>query len=146
MKSDPIEINPSAGCHPAPPDKRKYIGDLGRILVNDYGRKKYYKPDEVKKAHRASQWNAYDFSCWGMSVFSSHDDFDKHHEVTGEICDYTQMKSTMLEGISTSDVASIPSIPTVELDASWLDIGGLLEGVFEGIGEFFLAIADGIDF
>ena len=146
MRSKIIDENRSSACHPSPPDKRKYIGDLGRILVKDYGRKKYYKPEEVKKAHRKSQWDAYDFSCWGMSVFSNHHDFDKYHEVTGEVCDYTEMKSTMLEGISTSEVASTPSIPTTELDASWLDIGNLLDGVFEGIGEFFSAIAEGIDF
>jgi hypothetical protein len=50
-------------CPPAPPDKRKYISDVGKILVRDYGKKKYYKPNEVKKAHRKSDWSLLDFSC-----------------------------------------------------------------------------------
>jgi hypothetical protein len=44
-------------CPPAPTDKRKYISDLGKILVKDYGKKKYYKPTEVKKAHKKSEWS-----------------------------------------------------------------------------------------
>jgi hypothetical protein len=133
-------------CHPAPFDKRKYIGDIGRILVRDYGKKKYYKPKQVKEAHKKSEWrNGDDFSCWAMSMFTSHGDFDRHHEAIGEVCNYTEMKSTMLEGISTSDTLSISSISAPDLDASWLDIGNLFDGIFEGIGEFFCAIAEGVD-
>src|SRR6187549_577870 len=86
--------------HPAPPDKRKYISDLGKILVVDYGKKKYYKPEEVKKAHKKSRWSSVDFSCWGMSTYASHFDFDAYHHQVGETCDYTSMKAEMLEGIS----------------------------------------------
>jgi hypothetical protein len=39
-------------CPPAPLNKRKYISDLGKILVADYGKKKYYKPREVKEAQK----------------------------------------------------------------------------------------------
>jgi hypothetical protein len=131
-------------CAPAPPDKRQYISDLGKILVNDYGKKKYYKPEEVKKAHQKSAWRSLDFSCWGMSTFSSHSDFDTYHEQTGEVCDYTAMKTEMLEGISITDSVHLTDMPDIDLDASWLDLGGILEGVLEGIGEFFGAILEGI--
>jgi hypothetical protein len=132
-------------CSPAPPDKRKYISDLGKILVKDYGKKKYYKPKEVKKSHEKSQWNNADFSCWGMSTYSSHTDFDEYHQETGEICDYTTMKAEMLEGISLTDSIHLADLPDVDLDASWLDVGDLLGGALEGIGEFFSAILSGID-
>ena len=131
-------------CAPAPHDKRKYISDLGKILVKDYGKKNYYKPEEVKKAHQKSAWSYLDFSCWGMSTFSSHSDFDAYHEQTGEVCDYTAMKTEMLEGISITDSVNLTDMPDVDLDASWLDLGGILEGVLEGIGEFFGAILEGI--
>lgn len=132
-------------CPPAPLDKRKYISDLGKILVKDYGKKKYYKPAEVKKAHRKSPWRDFDFSCWGMSTYASHSDFDKYHQETGEICDYTTMKAEMLEGISLTDSAHLADLTEVDLDASWLDIGELLEGVLDGIGEFFSSVLSSID-
>jgi hypothetical protein len=130
-------------CPPAPSDKRKYISDLGKILVTDYGKKKYYKPKEVKKAHEKSAWSGLDFDCWGMSTYSSHADFNKYHQETGETCDYVAMKSEMLEGISLTDSIHLSELSNVDLDASWLDIGDLLEGIMDGIGEFFSAIADG---
>jgi hypothetical protein len=132
-------------CPPAPPDKKKYIADLGKILVKDNGKKKYYKPEEVKKAHKKSDWSAYDFSCWGMCTFSSHSDFDLHHQETGEVCDYTSMKATMLEGLSWNDTADLLQWPEVDLDTSWLDIGDLLGGFLEGIGDFFSSISEGLD-
>lgn len=129
-------------CSPAPVSKRKYISDLGKILVKDYGKKKYYKPEEVKKAHKKSTWRDLDFSCWGMCTYSSHHDFDEYHAQTGENCDYTAMKAEMLEGISLTEGAHLSELPAEDLDASWLDIGDMLGGVLEGIGEFFSAIAD----
>jgi|SRR5688572_20561156 len=132
-------------CPPAPTDKRKYISDLGKILVKDYGKKKYYKPTEVKKAHKKSEWSNFDFSCWGMSTYSSHSDFDKYHQETGEVCDYTTMKAEMLEGISVTDSIHLTDLSDIDLDASWLDIGELVGGVLEGVGEFFFAILSSID-
>jgi hypothetical protein len=132
-------------CPSAPTDKRKYISDLGKILVKDYGKKKYYKPKEVKKAHQKSQWSDFDFSCWGMSTYSSHSDFDNYHQETGEICDYTTMKAEMLEGISLTDSIHLTDLTEIDLDASWLDIGELVGGVLEGIGEFFSSILSSID-
>jgi hypothetical protein len=137
------EMNPI--CAPAPLNKRKYISDLGKILVADYGKKKYYKPDEVKKAHKKSQWDAFDFYCWGMSTYSSHSEFDEYHQATGEVCDYTAMKAEMLEGISLTDSIHLADLPDIDLDASWLDIGEVLEGALNGIGEFFSSILDSID-
>src|SRR5688572_24731232 len=133
----------SFSCPPAPVDKREYIADLGKILVKDFGKKKYYKPQEVKKAHKKSQWSdGLDFTCWGISTFSSHADFDKYHQQTGEVCDYSAMKAEMLEGISLTDSVHIVDFPEADLDASWLDLGNVFAGILEGIGEFFSAIAE----
>ena len=131
-------------CHPPPDDKRRYIRDIGQALVHEHGKKKFYKPEQVKKAHQKSEWNKLDFSCWAMSTYSSHEDFDSYHEQTGEVCNYIEMKSTMLEGISVTDDVHLSDVPDVDLDVSWLDAGELLDGVLEGIGDFFAAIAEGV--
>jgi len=132
-------------CAPAPTDKKQYIKDIGKILVEENGKKKYYKPEEVKKAHRKSKWyDGLDFSCWGMSTFSSHSDFDKHHEETGEICDYADMKTEMLSGLSVSPNTDWTEIPDIDIDSSWLDFGDVFDGLLEGIGDFIGGIFDGL--
>lgn len=132
-------------CTSSPSDKKAYITDIGKILVTDNGKKKYYKPEEVKKAHRKSKWyDGLDFSCWGMSTFSSHSDFDKYHEETGEICDYTEMKTEMLSGLSVSQTSDWTEIPDIDIDASWLDFGDIFDGLLEGIGELIGGIFEGL--
>lgn len=134
----------SLSCQPAPTNKKKYITDIGKILVKDYGKKKYYKPEEVKNAHRRSKWyDGLDFSCWGMSTYSSHSDFDNYHEETGEICDYVEMKTEMLQGLSLSSGSEIFELPDFDIDASWLDFGEVFGNIFEGIGEIIAGIFDG---
>ncbi len=135
----------NSSCPPAPLHKREYISDIGKILVKDYGKKKYYKPEEVKKSHNKSNWSdSLDFSCLAMSTYSSHSDFDRYHKGTGEICGNSEMKAKMLEGISLTDSFHLADFPDVDLDASWLDLGDVFEGVLEGIGEFFSAIGDSL--
>ena len=135
----------STACVPAPTNKKEYINDIGRILVKEYGKKKFYKPKEVKEAHRKSKWYDYlDFSCWGMSTFSSHTDFDKYHQESGEVCDYIEMKAEMLNGLSVSSTSNWLEVPDLDLDASWLDFGDIFDSVLEGIGEFISGIFDGI--
>ena len=132
-------------CAPAPTDKKEYITDIGKILVREHGKKKYYKPEEVKKAHRNSKWyDLLDFSCWGMSIFSSHFDFDKYHERSGEICDYAEMKTEMLSGLSIYSTADWTEIADLDIDASWLDFGDIFDGIIEGIREFVSGIFDGL--
>jgi hypothetical protein len=60
-----------------------------------------------------------DFSCWAMSTYSSHSDFDEYHEQTGEICNYSEMKAEILEGISLTDAVHVTDFSEVDLDASW---------------------------
>ena len=124
-------------CTSPPSNKKAYITDIGKILVADNGKKKYYKPEEIKKAHKKSKWyDGLDFSCWGMSTYSSHSDFDKYHEETGEVCDYVEIKTEMLSGIPATPNTDWMDIPNLDVDASWLDFGDVFDGIFEGIGEF----------
>lgn len=133
----------STNCPAAPADKKEYLTDIGQILVREYGTKMYYKTEEVEKAHKKSKWyEGLDFSCWGMSTFSSHEDFDRHHEATGEHCDYAEMKSEMLNGLSISDGYQI--FENMEIDASWLDFGEVFGIAADGLGQFVAGIFDGI--
>ena len=132
-------------CAPSPTNKKEYITGIGKILVDEHGKKKYYKPEEVEKAHKESKWyNGLDFSCWAMCTFSSHSDFDYHHEKTGEVCDYTEMKTEMLNGLSLPASIDWLDVSTIDMDASWLDFGDMFDGVLEGIGEFVSGILDGL--
>lgn len=120
---------------PAPNSKKKYLTDIGKILVKEHGKKKYYKPKEIKKAHQNSNWlGVADFSCWAMSTFSSHSDFDKYHLETGEVCNYVDMKSEMLSDFSGSTNLDWTQISDLEIDSSWLDFGDFLEGIGDFIG------------
>lgn len=131
-------------CQLVPENKKAYIRDLGNQLVKEHGKKAYYKPEEVKKAHRQSAWSSLDFSCWGMSVFSSHADFDAYHQETGEVCDYAGMKSGMLQGLAMEGGSTWLTIPDLDIDASWLDVGEAIGGVLEGVGEFLAGIGDAV--
>lgn len=130
-------------CTPLPDNKKQYIKDVGTVLVNDYGKKEFYKPEEIKKANQKTSWGSFgtDFSCWSMSVFSSHQDFDAYHKSEGEVCDYVEMKQTMLEGISGNnfDFSFLEvSDSEINIDSSWLD----LSDIFGAIGDFFSSILD----
>ena len=121
-------------CHPAPADKKEYITQLGKSLVENYGKKKYYSPEEVEEASKKNKSTLpdLDWVCWGMSVFTDHTSFDAYHKTTGEVCDYVAMKTEMLK-----EVAPVhfdwTSIPDLDIDASWLDLGDFFSGLFEGI-------------
>jgi hypothetical protein len=140
-----LRLNMSTNCPHAPANKKEYLTDIGKILVNDFGKKKYYKPEEVKIAHRKSKWhNGVDFSCWGMSTYTSHSDFDKYHEQSGESCSYVDMKTEMLQGLSIAEGSEILSIRDFDVDASWLDFGEVFGDIFEGLGAFIAGVLEGI--
>lgn len=131
--------------NPVPPNKKQYITDIGKNLVKENGKKKYYTPKEVKKAHKHSNWfDIIDFSCWAMSIFSSHEDFDDYHEERGEVCDYVKMKTEMLSELSKSSNTRLMDISDVDIDTSWLDLGGAFDGILEGIGDFISAVFEGL--
>lgn len=130
-------------CTSSPTDKKAFVSDIGKILVQDYGKKDFYKPEEVKKAYQSSSWfELIDFSCWAMCIFTSHDDFDTYHQSLGEDCNYSIMKTEMLNGLSASSSSVWADIPDIDIDTSWLDFGDIFSSIFDGIGSFIAAIFD----
>ena len=137
-------------CPLAPSNKKEYISDIGKILVADFGEKKYYKPEEVQTAHQKSKWydgvnvpELPDFS-WSMSIFSSRSDFEAHHQETGEMYDYVEMKTEMLSELSTTPTMDLTEVVNLDMDTSWLDFGGIFETIFTGIGEVIGGILGGL--
>jgi len=139
----------SKTCPEAPTNKREYIEDVGKILIEDFGKKPFYKPEEVRQANRKTKWYDFDWGCWAMSVYSTHEDYDQYHAQAGELCDYAEMKTEMLSGMVSSDSSgwfdtSGLDLSSFDIDASWLDFGDVFESIFEGIGDIVGGILDGI--
>lgn len=130
-------------CEPSPINKKEYITDIGKILVDDYGKKEFYKPEEVKRAHNKSKWyDGLDFSCWGMSTFSSRSDFDFYHDKVGENCNYVEMKTEMFQGIANIESLNWLDIPDLDVDSSFFELGDIFSGIFENFGEILTSIFD----
>ena len=107
-------------CEMKPGDKRKFVSDVGQRLVQDHGKKKYYKPDQIRKAAHDGGYQP-DYICWAYCMFSSPSDFAAIHEAAGETCDYVAMKSEVL-----ADLATDGSFLGIDIDLSdlfdWFDL------------------------
>jgi hypothetical protein len=69
---------------------RSYVKRLGPVLRRRCGRKRYYTPEEVRRAARASGVNT-DYLCYAYCIYCSREAFDQHHRQTGEPCNYDTM-------------------------------------------------------
>ena len=79
-----------------------------------------------------------------MSTYSSHSDFDRYHDQTGEVCNYAEMKTEMLQGLSMNDGSNWIDISSFDIDTSWLDFGEVFGAILEGIGDIVSGIFDGL--
>jgi hypothetical protein len=134
-------------CPPAPLDKKNYLTDVGQILVKSQGKKRYYKPEEVKKASKKSKYyntSGADWHCWAMCIFSSHEDFDLYHNIKDETCDYVAMKTEMLQALTLKSSANGLDVINLDIDTSWLNFGDVFGGVLNGIGQFVFAIFEDV--
>lgn len=102
-------------CAVAPTDKKAYGKEIGQILVRDYGKQKYYSPQEVKTAAWKSPY-ATDYSCWAMSLYTSPADFASYHAAIGETCDYAAMRAQMAGALTDG-----ASDSWFDVDLSWLE-------------------------
>lgn len=99
----------------SPIDKKSYAKDVGKLLVRKHGKKKFYSPDQVKKASFESKYTI-DWHCWAMCLYTSPSDFNSYHDSIGESCNYGAMKSEM--AIALTDGASESWF---DFDLSWLE-------------------------
>jgi hypothetical protein len=111
-----------------PADKKAFIGAVGKELIRTNGKKKYYKPTEVRMA--ADSFGApIDIHCWAYCFYSSPSDFAALHAVAGEVCDYVAMKTELLV-----DLASGSPFSLLDIDLSWLEWPDIdLSSIFDGV-------------
>ena len=106
-------------------DRRKLGREVGRGLVQQFGRKPYYTRIEILRILRRigfpDAW-----SCWAYSLYLSPADFDAHHAAIGEMCDYASMRETMVDAVT----GHLPD--AFDVSQSWLDWSG-----FDPIGDLF---------
>jgi hypothetical protein len=113
-------------CHLKPENKKEFIGAVGHELVRTRGKKKYYKPEEVRQAATKCGYPP-DIHCWAYCFYSSPEDFNAQHEAAGEVCDYLAMKAEVL-----SDLTPSGAFEGLDLDLSWLDWPDIdLSGIFD---------------
>jgi hypothetical protein len=113
-------------CHIEPADKKALVGAVGQELVRVHGKKKYYTPQEVR---RAAETRGYDLDvhCWAYCVYLDHGTFDALHAGAGEVCDYTTMRASVL-----GELAPSGSFSWLDIDLSWLDWPDIdLSGLFD---------------
>jgi hypothetical protein len=104
---------------------------VGHDLMKRHGNKRNYTVQEIRDAARRQKFPE-TWDCWALSLFSSPPDFVDYHLKTGELCDYTYMRTTMLEAVSAdrSLPEAIHSI-TPATEVSWfsdlMDYPGSIE-------------------
>lgn len=102
-------------CKIDPPEKKKYISAVGEGLVREYGKQKFYKPDQVRRISRQLGY-ALDWECWAYCIFSSFEDFKVIHEAAGEVCDYAAMKTQTV-----AELMEGHPLDWFQLDLSWME-------------------------
>ena len=113
-------------CEMNPADKKKFVGAVGQRLVQKHGKKKHYKPEDVRSATIDAGFPI-DFVCWAYCMFCSPDDFKTIHEANGEDCDYVDMKTELLAELATNG-----SFLDIDIDLSWLEWPDIdLSGLFD---------------
>jgi hypothetical protein len=98
-----------------PPDKKALIGAVGEDLVRRHGKRKYYKPAEVRRSAETCGYGV-DVHCWALCIFTTPEAFKALHDSAGEACDYAAMKAEVL-----ADLAGGAAFSLFDVDLSWLD-------------------------
>lgn len=102
-------------CSIAPDDKKALSQTVGKDLIRNYGKKKYYSKAMVDSAMRRQRIDL-DWACWSYSLFTSPAEFDDIHRRLGESCDYEAMRSQMVAAMTDG-----ASGAWFHVDLSWLE-------------------------
>jgi len=102
-------------CSTTPLDKKAFGKAVGHELLRRHGKQRTYPREAILRTVDALSFPA-DWSCWAMCLFASRDEFEKHHAITGEVCDYAAMKSEMVSAMTEGASSS-----WFDVDMSWLD-------------------------
>jgi hypothetical protein len=92
---------------------------VNKDLTKKHGKKKKYTAAEIKEAC-IDQVVPIDWMCWAFCMFMDHDEFDFYHASIGETCDYTGMRTEVVEALDASDI-DISHLSEAIGETSWLD-------------------------
>jgi hypothetical protein len=101
-------------CHTPPKDKRAFAREVGDDLLKHRGKKRFYSIGEVHASLRRRRI-AYDLDCWAFALYTSRDDFKRHHRIRGERCDYDEMRGEMIDALAEG------AWSLMDIDLSWLE-------------------------
>ena len=113
-------------CALRPKDKKAFIGEVGKLLVREHGKRKYYTPADIRRAAETCGYPA-DVHCWAYCIFASPQDFKALHDAAGEACDYAAMKSEVLTDLSQSGLYAWRDIDLSWLEWPDIDVSSLFE-------------------
>jgi hypothetical protein len=99
-----------------------FVRNVGPSLKRRYGRKRHYSPEEVRRAGR-DVGAPTDYFCYAYSIYCSREDFDHHHQETGEHCNYDSMRAEVAETHFGGDTA-FDAETAIEAGSSHHDSGG----------------------
>ena len=101
-------------CHTPPKDKRAFAREVGDDLLKHRGKKRFYSIGEVHTSLRRKNLG-YDLDCWAFALYTSREDFNRHHRITGEKCDYEEMRGEMIDALAEG------AWSLLDIDLSWLE-------------------------
>ena len=79
--------------------KKEFVIKVGQNLIKDYGKLRFYKPEDVISAAQkvgCSNIDFKDWNNWALCIYSSHEDFDLYHLGSKENHDYVEMRKEMI--------------------------------------------------
>jgi hypothetical protein len=115
-----------AACELAPKDKKAFVGAVGKELVQKHGKRKYYRPEDIRRAAESGGYPL-DIHCWAYCIFASPEDFRSLHEAAGEACDYAAMRADVLTDLASGGTFSWPDVDLSWLDWPDIDLGGMFD-------------------
>ena len=118
-------------------NKQEYLKSIGKILVAENGKQKFYNKEQVEKSHeKITLSDAFDVSeIYFESAMSLYTSLDEYIKVSGATAEkYIQHKSDALHEISNDSILDWDSLTDFDMNMSWLDMGDIIESVGEFLG------------
>lgn len=99
-------------------EKKKIAKVIGEDLVKTHGKRKYYSQKQIHTSLQRRHYHL-DVHCWAYCLYMDHGTFDTYHLSIGEVCNYLDMKGSMLSAV-TDHVSD--SWFDFDFDLSWLEL------------------------
>ena len=113
-----------------PEAEKVRIGKLvGRDLISRNGKKHHYSKRKVFQSalreglvEGASEFAADETMSWLLCLYSDRASFDEYHEVTGQVANYHEMKSSMAAAMTNHEYDESDAWLSFDWDLSWFEL------------------------